>query len=242
MRKCSTRASFLFREFVQVVPLENKAGALACVYRLNFSLLIRHRRIGFENRYNRFGAHPDALIRGCRIASTTSPSRRVLSAFNGASYGKVRGPLAAKSHALGFDIVEAEGVSAMSQDEWYATLSEYSLVLCPRGNGLDTHRAWDTLYLGRIPVVVSSPMDAAFDGLPVIILASWDEIDDLPGLERREAEVVRGMTSGAFDMRRLHFDYFGCRILAAAGRATPTSMALSLSCPPAIGKGQTVAE
>lgn len=191
--------------------------------------------IGFENRYNRFGAHPETLVAGRRVASATPPKWRVLSAFNGASYGSLRGPLAVKAASLGFSIVEAEGVRAMSQQDWYATVSEYSLVLCPRGNGLDTHRAWEALYLGRIPVVTSSAMDAAFDGLPVLILGSWDELSDLPALERREAELVRGMVTGAFDLRRLRLDYFGCRILAAAGRITPGATAMGMSCPFVVG-------
>ncbi len=32
--------------------------------------------------------------------------------------------------------------------------SNYLFVACPRGNGLDTHRFWETLYRGYIPVVI----------------------------------------------------------------------------------------
>lgn len=192
-------------------------------------------RIGFEVRYGRFGAHPEALIAGRRFSATTSPTRRVLASFNGATFGSLRGPLSLKAHELGFDVIEAEGVRAMSQEGWYSTVAEYSLVLCPRGNGLDTFRAWDTLYLGRIPVVASSPMDAVFDGLPVLILDSWHEISDIAALERREAEIVRGMATGAFDLRRLRFDYYGCLIVAAAGRMTPGAAAMGMTCPPSSG-------
>lgn len=31
-------------------------------------------------------------------------------------------------------------------------LSSYEQIACPRGNGPDTHRLWETLYMGRIPV------------------------------------------------------------------------------------------
>lgn len=34
--------------------------------------------------------------------------------------------------------------------------SMFAFSACPRGNGLDTHRFWETLYRGGIPVVISS--------------------------------------------------------------------------------------
>ena len=32
-------------------------------------------------------------------------------------------------------------------------LRNHAFVLCPRGNGVDTHRMWETLYMGSIPIV-----------------------------------------------------------------------------------------
>lgn len=39
-------------------------------------------------------------------------------------------------------------------DEYLMSLSQSRFSLCLRGNGLDTHRFWESLYLGVIPVVV----------------------------------------------------------------------------------------
>ena len=52
----------------------------------------------------------------------------------------------------------------------------YSFVLCPAGNGRDTHRFWEALILGCIPIVTESPMDKLFEGLPVLILKSYKDI------------------------------------------------------------------
>lgn len=41
-------------------------------------------------------------------------------------------------------------------------LSRYRFCLCLRGNGLDTHRFWEALYLGVIPVVVYHPSIESF--------------------------------------------------------------------------------
>ena len=40
-------------------------------------------------------------------------------------------------------------------------------VIAPRGGGEDTHRAWEALYLGVVPIVKHSPIDSVFEGLPV---------------------------------------------------------------------------
>jgi hypothetical protein len=51
-------------------------------------------------------------------------------------------------------------------------------VLAPEGNGISTHRAWEILYAGGMPVVrrVSPIMDAQFAGLPVLLVGEWAEV------------------------------------------------------------------
>jgi hypothetical protein len=40
--------------------------------------------------------------------------------------------------------------------EYLKELSQHHFCLCVRGNGLDTHRFWESLYLGVIPVVINN--------------------------------------------------------------------------------------
>ncbi len=51
-------------------------------------------------------------------------------------------------------------------------------VLSPRGAGLDCFRTWEILYMGSIPVVRSSTIDSLFEGLPVLIVNSWEEVTE----------------------------------------------------------------
>jgi hypothetical protein len=53
--------------------------------------------------------------------------------------------------------------------------SKYKFVACPRGNGTDTHRFWETLYRGSIPVVKESAWSRSIAelGLPLIQLSDW---------------------------------------------------------------------
>jgi len=55
----------------------------------------------------------------------------------------------------------------------------YNFVLAPRGNGLDTHRLWELLLCGVIPIVKTSPLDAMYlqNQLPVVIVDKWDDLN-----------------------------------------------------------------
>lgn len=54
-------------------------------------------------------------------------------------------------------------------------------VICPRGNGLDTHRFWESLYLGAIPVVLSKHRTVAFEGWPSLVIEDWSELIEFDG-------------------------------------------------------------
>ena len=61
----------------------------------------------------------------------------------------------------------------------YANLaSGYQYILCPRGNGLDTHRFWESLYRGCTPVVLSTPWAKTLSryDIPLVLLTSWSNI------------------------------------------------------------------
>jgi hypothetical protein len=51
--------------------------------------------------------------------------------------------------------------------------SEYSL--CPRGNGIDTHRFWESLYSGVIPIIEKNRVYEFFKGLPFIEIPSMNK-------------------------------------------------------------------
>jgi hypothetical protein len=53
---------------------------------------------------------------------------------------------------------------------------EHAFVVSPPGAGLDCHRTWEALCLGCIPIMISTPIDDLFEGLPVLIVKSWKDI------------------------------------------------------------------
>lgn len=61
--------------------------------------------------------------------------------------------------------------------EYFLLARKYRFVLCLEGNGFDTHRVWETLYLGSFPVLLNTPFSETLKrmGLPVLII---DQIGD----------------------------------------------------------------
>lgn len=60
-------------------------------------------------------------------------------------------------------------------------LKEYQFCICPEGNGVDTHRLWECLYLKVVPIVIDTPFTQILKkhNIPMIILNKWDDIFDM---------------------------------------------------------------
>jgi hypothetical protein len=59
-------------------------------------------------------------------------------------------------------------------------LSKYEFCICPEGNGVDTHRLWEALYLQSIPIVLKTPfieiLIKTFN-LDMVVLESWNDLN-----------------------------------------------------------------
>jgi hypothetical protein len=67
----------------------------------------------------------------------------------------------------------------LSLDEFFNTILDYEMVICPSGNGVDTHRLWEVLYSNRIPITVKVgdyKIYELYEKYPIIIL---DNVHDL---------------------------------------------------------------
>lgn len=72
----------------------------------------------------------------------------------------------------------ADGLGALTQKEHHSAMTTYSFVASPPGNGMDTHRTWEAMYLGCIPIVIRSFMTEYYEnlGLPVWLIDSYEEL------------------------------------------------------------------
>jgi hypothetical protein len=65
----------------------------------------------------------------------------------------------------------------LTLEEYKLDLSEHKFMLCPRGNGIDTHRLWECLYAGIIPVVENHINYKNMKDLPILFVDSFKEIN-----------------------------------------------------------------
>jgi len=69
--------------------------------------------------------------------------------------------------------------SNLTLESFFNKILDYKMVLCPIGNGVDTHRLWEVLYSGRIPVTIrvnDYKIYELYEELPIIILNNLHEL------------------------------------------------------------------
>lgn len=69
----------------------------------------------------------------------------------------------------------------LSYFELYKEIFDHKMVVCPIGNGIDTHRLWETLYCNRIPIVITIDnykIYELYSQLPIIMIDSIDKMLD----------------------------------------------------------------
>ena len=75
--------------------------------------------------------------------------------------------------------LESPSFDNESRIRYLQNLRSHTLVLCPEGNGIDTHRLWETLYMGGIPTVVKNYyLDDLYNQLPILRLDNWSELNN----------------------------------------------------------------
>lgn len=74
---------------------------------------------------------------------------------------------------IGNDIKTIEG-----RTNYLKEIKAHHFVLCPRGRGIDTHRLWETLYMGSIPIVKRDLAYEEFYDLPICFINDWNEINE----------------------------------------------------------------
>ena len=82
-------------------------------------------------------------------------------------------------------------------------IRNHTFVLCPRGNGVDTHRLWETLYMGSIPIVKKDIALKDFEDLPICFIDEWSEITP-----EFLAEQKQQILSKSWNMQKLNVSYW----------------------------------
>lgn len=159
--------------------------------------------IGIENRYNIVGKWPGRYFPLMQKRSQVVPKWRLLVAFAAEANKPSRGPALAALTAPW--ITNA----LLDRDAWLQAVQEHFFVACPTGHGYDTHRVWEVLLAGGIPVVPTTPLDSMYEHLPVLIVGKWSDVDEA----YLEKAYRRILTRTDFQIERMFFPFWKNLIL-----------------------------
>jgi len=84
-------------------------------------------------------------------------------------------------------VTKAFGKNGTKFDQYLNNIYNHKYMICPEGNGLDTHRFWECLYMRTVPIVVKNINNWFYNDLPVLYVNNWEEInkdllDDMWGM------------------------------------------------------------
>ncbi len=142
------------------------------------------------------------------VAARARPRRSGLYVnFEVGTNPELRGPL--------LDALRGKPSSVMGRrrpyPDYLADMAQWRFCASPPGNGIDCHRTWEALYLGVVPVVISSA-GGLLDHLPCIV------VDDIAGVTLEELEVARLELVGPFAWEKLALSYWRERIRHTASQ------------------------
>lgn len=100
------------------------------------------------------------------------------------------------------------GSNGQNYDNYIDNIYNHKFVICPRGNGIDTHRKWETLYLNTIPIEKRCINSKFYENLPICLVDSWEEITE-DFLNKEYARI----TNSWWDKDMLHMWYWQTQIL-----------------------------
>ena len=111
--------------------------------------------------------------------------------------------------------IEEPTFSDVGRIRYLSSLRGYNFVLSPPGNGVDTHRTWETLYMGGIPIVQRHPaISPLLEGLPAVQVDDWRELQ-AEGFLESEWQRINAM---ACDFSKLRVSFWIREIRAVHDR------------------------
>ena len=175
--------------------------------------------VGLTNDCNDSPVHPllgsteHFLAAHAKVGRPREFSGKVFAAFESKTFPRERSPL--------LQLIESEhgflrtrfSLDVPGRLAYLSSMAEADFVLCPRGNGLDTHRIWEALYMGTYPIVKRHSMiEDLVSGLPVWVVDEWQEC--LP-LENRRRK-WHHLNEGHWQWGRLRQSYWNAQLAELA--------------------------
>ena len=95
------------------------------------------------------------------------------------------------------------GANGAGFDTYLDNIYNHPFVVCPEGNGIDTHRFWECLYLGTIPIVTRNINNSFYTDLPVLFLDNWEQMN-----QKFLYDSYMSIKEKRWNLDKLNFEYW----------------------------------
>lgn len=98
----------------------------------------------------------------------------------------------------------------MNWEEYTEQLMNHKFTLSPPGRGIDTHRTYEALICGSIPIVFPSFLNKLYDDLPILVIDSFQ----LLNTEYLEAKYTEIISKQHYNFEKLSSHYWRDKIIS----------------------------
>tara|TARA_R110000824_G_scaffold46485_2_gene133515 strand:+ start:5576 stop:6331 length:756 start_codon:yes stop_codon:yes gene_type:complete len=123
--------------------------------------------------------HPSKIPTMLKMPQSQKRVAKGFCQFNLGTHPEERQGMAESLSSNNIDVDSFDCVNGQNFFQYLFNLKIYKYCLCPRGNGIDTHRIWEALYMGCMPVVKRHITHEFYEGqLPIIFVDEWKDFKD----------------------------------------------------------------
>ena len=138
---------------------------------------VRPLPLGLGNSYCRVTNKAPALAEALAAAGAER-SKLLYVNFRASTNPAVREPLLAAYGSRLHEPWLTVRHESVAPPDFLREMTQHKFVLCPAGNGLDSHRIWEALYTGTIPVVQHHTVLRDFHDLPIMFVDDLAKVRD----------------------------------------------------------------
>mgnify|MGYP001340182526 CR=1 FL=1 len=91
----------------------------------------------------------------------------------------------------------------LKKESYLEYLKSSQFTLSPYGNGIDTHRIWEALYSGSVPVTKYHRTFEYLENIPVLFINDYKEIN-----KKLLTEFMEQFSSDNFNLEKMYFQYW----------------------------------
>jgi hypothetical protein len=100
-------------------------------------------------------------------------------------------------------VTAERGRNGQDINNYLDNVYNHPFVICPEGNGMDTHRTWECLYLRTIPIEKRNINNQFYTDLPICFVDEWEEINEIFLFNE-----FKRMVAVKWNLAKLNFDYW----------------------------------